>query len=193
MLSKRRSTLSLPLLAASLRIDQGDEGTKDEVTDPLLVAMLPPLCDLSLDASYLSRARSAAASSVVSIIRTNCLSNVDLAKGALEATILPALGACKDVAGLAGALRLMALVGGAAACRGGGSARSADVITGLLAELTVKGVGAGLDSSKFDKAAVRAVAGEGFGEMLGSEGGGAFWRQVRTCVQLPTPPLTLTS
>ena len=184
VLSRRRATISLPLLDAALRIDPGT-GEGADTTDSLLVDILPPLSDLALDLSFPPRARAAAAGSVVSVIRTCGLDGVDLAEGALDTAVLPALRGSKGVEELAGAIRVMAMVGGAAACRGGRSSASADAITSLLAELAVKGEGRGLNPSRFDRAAVRTVAGEGFGEMLSSEGGGAFWRQRCASIALP--------
>jgi hypothetical protein len=101
-------------------------------------------------------------------------------------------GKAEKMVTFSNAIKVCAIVGGAAACRGGLSAKSADEVVTFMTDLACTGlanwgsnstVGGGMGEVTLDRA--KAMGGQGFGTMLATEGGGPFWRQRAASIALP--------
>ena len=170
---RERVMVGLPILASAVRGEGSFDGE-----DAILLGMISPLSDIALDGTLPSEARGASLDAIKNIIQRK--GGEDKARPGLEASILPYLNqSALSVEKFVNGIHCLAIVGGAAACRGGPSSISADRVVGILADLVCEGASPGnvVVPAEIDLAAAKVVGAEGLGKLMSLEGGGRFWRQ----------------
>ena len=210
-----RLSVTLPIIAAILgnpqmrsKVDEMDASLLKQLAE-----MASPIADYALCSEWDPKARSAASSCLFQILlyyqqdKTKCISS-----SVLKESISPSvIAACNQESesmtdeneeansheAIKTTFDLLAVVGSAAACRGGASSPTSDVVTRLLVDIACKNeaiipfteetVSPREDSSDIRTAgqSLPAMAASSFGMMLSVQNGGPFWRQRMIHIALP--------
>ena len=209
-----RLSVTLPIIAAILGNPQM-RSKVDEMGASLLKQledMASPIADYALCSEWDPKARSAASSCLFQILlyyqkdKTKCISSSVL-KESISPSVTAACNQCesmtdeseeaKSFEAIKSTFDLLAVVGSAAACRGGASSPTSDVVTRMLVDIACKNeaiipfteetVSPREDSSDIRTAgqSLPAMAASSFGMMLSVQNGGPFWRQRMIHIALP--------
>ena len=193
--------VAFPLLAAVLNGQKDIWKNVSPATGERLLSMTTYLAQFSISADHDSFSRSAAASCLFAILihgDKDGSAGDDNIKNLLDRVVYPAVtesvaclqqtfdGAC--IANVEAAVNFMALLGSAAACRGGRCSQTADEIASCLVQVACNGSStifsfkAPEDEAQkhpiLDPASLAFILpAAAFGSMLSVKNGGPFWRQ----------------
>ncbi|GMI18701.1 hypothetical protein TrLO_g4575 [Triparma laevis f. longispina] len=174
-LNRKRLNIALPLFTASLNTLEVGEG--EPILNDKLIELVKPLCKISRSLSYSLEVRTSASEGLMRIVKGTSIEAEFLKEVVVEVVLgLGEKGRGGDwVEKLGNDVRLLARIGGSAACKGGEGGVVGDEVVKTLTSLTCEG----------ENLKSRVIGGEGLGEFMRSEGGGPFWRQRAASIALP--------
>jgi len=210
-----RLSVMLPIVAAILGNTQ--MRTKVDNMDALLLnqleEMASPIADYALCSEWDRKARSAASSCLFQILlyyqqdKAKCISSSVL-KESISPSVADALDQDfgrmadenekeKSSEAIKGSLEVLAVVGSAAACRGGVSSVTSDAVARFLVDVACKNEATipltdqkispreEMSGNRIAGRSLSASAASSFGMMLSVQNGGPFWRQRMIQIALP--------